>query len=240
MNNLLIPHFFGGSVDKEHVELVQRTNMKKSITGVVALLAGAFVAHSQGTVAMNNYTTLAPYMYVLLGSVKIGGAATGPVSPTDTANGDLWTVALYGAAGENDPASSLLPIDTAGGTPLTANLADGTSDGTAGTWYTGVAGVVPGTTGPASSATVQIYAWYNAGGTITSYSKAALAGLPTAFSLTGNVPSLGGGSPPLPAANIPNGMGNINFGIVPFPEPSTMALAVMGASAFLGGLRKKR
>lgn len=208
--------------------------MKKSLTGVVVLLAGAFVAHSQGTVAMNNYTTLAPYMYATLNTAtgpKIGGAATGPVSPTDTADGDLWTVALYGAAGENDAMSTLLPIDTAGGTPLTANFADGTSDGTAGTWYTGVAGVVPGTTGPASSATVQIYAWYNAGGTVTSYAAAKAAGLPAGFSATGNVPSLGGGSPPLPAANIPNGMGNII--LTTTPEPSTIALGVMGASAFL-------
>jgi hypothetical protein len=126
-----------------------------------------------------------------------------------------------------------------GGTPLTANLADGTSDETAGTWYSGVPGIVPGTTGPGSSATVQIYAWYNAGGTITSYSQAARAGLPTAFSLTGNVPSLGGGLPPLPAGNIPSGMGNINF-VFPFPEPNTMALGVMGASVFLLRLRKKQ
>jgi len=218
--------------------------MKKSLTGVVVLLAGAFVAHSQGTVAMNNYTTLSPYMYVTLGSVKLGGAATGPTSTSDTANGDLWTVALYGAAGTGDAASTLLPLDTAltGGVPVTANLADGTTDSTVGTWYTGVAGVVPNTTGPASSATVQIYAWYNAGGTITSYAAAKTAGVPTGFSATGNVASLGGGSPPLPPANIPNGMGNIALsgGGTVSPEPSTIALGVMGASAFLLRLRKKQ
>jgi hypothetical protein len=214
--------------------------MKKPLTGVVVLLAGAFAAHSQGTVAMNNYTTLSPYMYVIYENTKIGGSATGPDSPSDTADGDLWTVALYGAAGENDPASSLLPLNTAltGGVPVTANLADGTTDATAGTWYTGIAGVVPGTTGPASSATVQIRAWFNGGGTITSYPAALAAGVPSGFSLAGNVPSLGGGSPPLPPANIPNGMGNINFTLI--PEPSTIALSVMGASAFLQRLRKKR
>jgi hypothetical protein len=215
--------------------------MKKSLTGVVVLLAGACVAYSQGTVAMNNYTTLSPYMYVTLNGVKLGGSATGPVSTSDTANGDLWTVALYGAAGTGDPASSLLPLQTAltGGTPVTVNLADGTTDSTVGTWYTGVAGVVPNTTGPASSATVQIYAWYNAGGTITSYSAAVAAGAPNGFSATGSVPSLGGGSPPLPPANIPNGMGNIAL-TTTTPEPSTIALGVMGASAFLMRLRKKQ
>jgi hypothetical protein len=217
--------------------------MKKSLTGAVVLLAGAFVAHSQGTVTMQNYGTLATYIVVSLvsgsKSTPLGGAATGPVSPTDTADGDLWTVGLYGAAGENDAASTLLPLLSATSVPVTASLADGSTDSTVGTWYSPVAGIVPGTTGPASSATVQIYAWYNGGGTITSYAAAKTAGVPTGFSATGNVPSLGGGSPPLPPSNIPNGLGNIAVTSVT-PEPSTIALGVMGASAFLLRLRKKQ
>jgi len=219
--------------------------MKKSLTGVMVLLAGAFVAHSQGTVTMQNYGTLSTYMVVSLlsgsKSTPLGGAATGPVASSDTADGDLWTVGLYGAAGENDLASTLLPLLSATSVPVTASLADGTTDSTVGTWYSPVAGIVP-TTGPASSATVQIYAWYNGGGTITSYAAAVTAKVPTGFSAPGNVPSLGGGSPPLPPSNIPNGMGNIvlSGGTTVTPEPSTIALGVMGASAFLLRLRKKQ
>ena len=40
--------------------------MKKSLTGVVVLLAGAFLAHSQGTVSFANYLVLSSYIYVSL------------------------------------------------------------------------------------------------------------------------------------------------------------------------------
>jgi len=82
------------------------------------------------------------------------GSAAGNVT-----HGDDWTVELYGASGENDPTSSLSPLLNAasGGVPVTANLADGVTSGVPGTWYSNEAGYVPGTTGPASSATVQIY-----------------------------------------------------------------------------------
>jgi hypothetical protein len=233
--------------------------MKKSLTGVVALLAGAFVAHSQttGTVAFANYGSgggASSYIYVSLGSTKLGSTTpvTTPIPPTagnfaqETGNGDDWTVALFGAAGSGDAASSLLPLNTPGGTPLTANLADGgQSDDTPGTWYSGASGAVPGTFN-GQAATVQVYAWYNEGGTVTTYAAAKAAGLPTGFSAPANVTSLGGAfqggtAPPGFPANLPTGLGNITLtGGSVLPEPSTVALGVMGASAFLLRLRKKQ
>jgi len=226
--------------------------MKKSLTGVVVLLAGAFVAHSQGTVGFGNYTSFSPgsYMYVTLNGTKIGGTTGTPVGPASAAiaNGDDWTVELYGAAGSGVAASGLSPLidgSIANNTtiPVMANLADGTSDSTVGTWYSGAFGNVPGTFN-GGAATVQVYAWYNDGGTIGSYSAAVAAGQPAGFSSTANVASLGGqfsgAAPPppgLPAA-LPGGMGNIALTTV--PEPSTIALGVMGASAFLMRLRKKQ
>jgi hypothetical protein len=232
--------------------------MKKSLTGVVALLAGAFVAHSQttGTVGFGNYISFSAgnYIYVSLGSTKLGSATvlTTTTPPTagnyasETANGDDWSVALYGAAGSGDSASSLLPLLTPAGVALQATLADGTSDGLVGTWYSGGSGAVPGTFN-GQAATVQVYAWYNEGGMVTSYAAAKTAGLPTGFSSPGNVASLGGAfsgntSPPGVPANLPTGMGNITLtpGTTVSPEPSTIALGVMGASAFLLRLRKKQ
>jgi len=220
--------------------------MKKSLTGAVVLLAGAFMAHSQGTVTFGNYTffSAGSYMYVSLGSTKLGGSATGP-APTlgnaaaETGNGDDWTVALYGGSGAGLAPSALSPlIDTSTSAPLQANLADGSSDALVGTWYTGDAGAVPGAFNGAT-ATLQVYAWYNEGGLITSYSAAQTAGVPTGFSATGNVvlggPFAGNTSPPTAPANLPQ-LGNITLTI---PEPSTIALGVMGASAFLMRLRKK-
>jgi len=190
--------------------------MKKSLTGAVALLAGAFVAHSQGTVSFANYAVLTSYVYVSLKSgsttTPLGGSKTGTGVPAnDTGAGTEWTVALYGAAGSGDAASTLLPLDTSGGTPVTANFT-GVPAAQAGEWVSTEIGVVPGTTGSGSPATVQLYAWYNAGGTITTYAAAVTAGVPSGFSTTGNV-SLGGpGSPPATPANLPTGTGANQIG----------------------------
>jgi len=230
--------------------------MKKSLTGAVALLAGAFMAHSQGTVSFVNYGSGNAYVYVSLKSgsttTPIGGATGGVGNnpSADVGDGNQWTVALYGAAGAGDAASTLLPLlqepvaPATVGLPVTATLAGGAAANDppqyAGTWYTTEYGVVPsGTTGGA--ATVQVYAWYNAGGTITSYAAAVAAGNdPHGFSATANVTSLGGPEPTGPAATaaaLPN-VGN--FSVTGVPEPSTIALGVMGASAFLLRLRKKQ
>jgi hypothetical protein len=238
--------------------------MKKSLTGVVVLLAGAFMAHSQGTVAFGNYTAFATgsYMYVSLktpSATTMLGSATVVTSPAstaanyaaETANGDDWTVALYGASGSGVAASGLSQLDTGfatgsttvlNGIPVQANLADGTADGVVGTWYSGASGVVPGAFN-GSPATVQVYAWYNDGGTISTYAAAQAAGVPTGFSATGSVPALGGAfagntAPPGFPATMPQ-MGNITVSAT-VPEPSTIALGVMGASAFLLRLRKKQ
>jgi len=220
--------------------------MKKSITGVVALLAGAFVAHSQGTVSFANYLVLSPYITVSLGSTALGGTASHTHTIADTGNGNDWTVELYGNAGANDAASTLTPaiVDGSGspGTPVTASLETGGSDSTPGTWVSSAVGDIPGTTLSGQAATVQVYAWYNDNGTITSYAAAKAAGVPSGFSATGNVTTGGpaASGPPLTAASLP-ALGNITLTgtINTVPEPSTIALGVMGASAFLLRLRKK-
>jgi len=215
--------------------------MKKSITGVVALLAGAFVAHSQGTVEFGNYAT-ATYTYVSLSSggtkTLLGGSAANTGNPAaDTGDGADWTVALYGNAAGSTP----VQLSDSGGTPVTATLEVGNplTDTTPGTWYSSQIGVVPGTTFAGQSATLQVYAWYNNGGTITSYAAAQGAGVPTGFSSTVTAttggPSQSGGTPSLPSS-----YGFPAFSVSGVPEPSTIALGVMGASAFLMRLRKKQ
>jgi hypothetical protein len=222
--------------------------MKKSLTGAVLLLAGAIVAHSQGTVNFQNYGSGA-YVYVTLNGTKIGGAATGPApvatpagATADIGNGDDWTAALYGAGGTVASSSGLSPLSTAltGGTLVEAPLADGVSDALVGTWYSGAAGVISGSFN-GQTATVAVAAWYNAGGTLTSEAAAAAAGVPAGFSSLQPV-TLGGGfsgaTPPPPGfpANLP-AVGAV--GLSTIPEPSTIALGVMGASAFLMRLRRK-
>lgn len=216
--------------------------MKRTITSALALLAGAYAVHAQGTVSFANYGT-STYLYVsykpLTGpAVALGGSTTG--TPTlgnyasVTGDGNTWSVELYGAAGGNLLSSALAPLGTI------STFANGVNDATAGTWYSSAVINVPGTTLAGTVATVQLYAWYNDGGAITSYAMAAAEGLPVGSSVPANV-TLGGpnaSGPPSTAGALPiPALGN--FDVSPTPEPSTIALGVIGASAFLMRLRRK-
>lgn len=221
--------------------------MKKTLVGTLALLAGAFAVHAQGTVKLGNYGALSTYLYVSYKAtptstgVPLGGANSGP-TPTlanaaaEVANGNDWTVALYGAIGSGLSSTALSPSGT------TATFANGITDSTAGTWATtAYASFGTATTYAGTIATIQLYAWYNEGGQIGSYAQAATDGVPVGYSATANV-SLGGnqdpniGGPPVTAPKMPEALGNFS---VAAPEPSTIALGVIGASAFLMRLRRK-
>jgi hypothetical protein len=215
--------------------------MKKTITGVVALLAGAFAAYSQGTVSLGNYLDLGTYIYVKYNGTKLGGSGGTPTTGTPTANvaaGNDWTVALYGASGLSDAASSLTECTVSGGGVATATFANGTSDKVAGTWYSGTAAIISGTTGAGQTATLQLYAWYNAGGTITSYSAASVRGVSALANLTSTGGPNASGPPSTPPA-LPSGLGNFNVTAVT-PEPSTVLLGIMGASGMFLRLRRKK
>jgi len=217
---------------------------------MLALLAGAYAVHAQGTVSFVNYGGAA-YLYVsykpAVGSPQLlGGSLAGPTATQAnyaqlTGNGADWTVALYGAAGAGDAASALSPLP---GATATFAASDGVGAGVPGTWASAVVATVPGTTGAGSMATVQLYAWYNAGGSITSYAQAVADGVPYGSSMLANV-SLGGTEPtgpPATAANLPvAGLGNFNLSApTTTPEPSTIALGIIGASTFLMRLRRKQ
>jgi len=98
-------------------------------------------------------------------------------------------------------------------------------------------------------ATVALACWYNAGGTITSLAQAVAAGVPEGESAAFNINNLGepssietayNGVPT--AATQPAYMTHLtSFDLVaPVPEPSTIALGVLGACAFLARRRMKK
>jgi hypothetical protein len=202
----------------------------------------------------------------------LGGANTGPVSPTDTGNGNLWTVAFYAAPGINNTSGlaaaeanlngaagpfAISAFQTSGGTG-TGNTGVAGSD-SAGVWAlnlnTGAPTSVPGTASMPNTggATFQLLAYYNGGATPTlananaEYAASPVSGASEIESISalGNqgsgddvtiAGSLGGG-----------GTGVVEDGeITSFslaeqevvPEPSTIALGVVGASAFLFRRRK--
>jgi hypothetical protein len=198
-------------------------------------MAGAYVAHGQGSVSFGNYAVLGTYLYVTLNGAKLGGAGTGDPSPTlsnwalQENKGADWTVSLYGSLGAGQPASQMSPL----GVTATVENGVGAGAGSPGTWYS--SGVAEFSSAPNGTvATLQVYAWYNDGGMITSYASAVTDGVPTGVSSLANVTLAG---PPASPANLPEGLGNV---VIAVPEPSTIALGIVGASTFLMRLRRKQ
>jgi hypothetical protein len=217
--------------------------MKRSFTGILALLGGAFAIHAQGTLSFANYETGFAYLYVAYkpatGSPQLlGGSTLGPTPTLSnygflTGNGNDWTVQLYAAAGANDSPFALSPLAGA-----IATFATGVPDDLPGTWFSYSVVDIPGTTLAGQFATVQLYAWYNGGGEITTFSQAVADDVPAGFSSTANV-AVGGpnliGPPNIPARLPISALGNF---VVETPEPSTIVLGVIGASVFLMRLRR--
>lgn len=151
------------------------------------------------------------------GATLIGGTATGSGS-TAYGNGDLFAAALYGAAGSSVPASSLtlVPGSTTTFVDNNTHLAG----------FINAPGSDPVVTGSSYGGTVtlQAVAWYANAGQYT-FATSPETGVSTPFNVT-----LAGS----PTAADPTLNGLTSFSLVnTTPEPSTIALGVMGASAFL-------
>ncbi len=203
--------------------------MKKSMTGVVSLLAGAFAVHCQGTVGFANYGFLYPYIYVSLGSTMLGGSNTVTTGfpEMDVGNGNDWTVALYGNSGWNDLANNLVQLETEGGQPVMATLETGNlDDATPGTWVYGTQtrAVVPGS-GPTNGylATVQVRGWYNRGGQYTTYEAALSADLPVGISALANIGTYPNPTPPETAPGLPSGTGPGELGNIILAYPPVLS-----------------
>lgn len=207
--------------------------MKKVLLTIsaVALASSVF---AQGTVVFNNRVAGSVFTRVYLGGTdqRAGNGATDtPVGTTDWTGftqliGAGYSAALLAAPGANAEASALVyqagslttfRTGTAAGqiAPLTVTLSN-------------VAGDAP-------AATFQMVAWDNKGGTIGSWSAAladpqGVLGRSPLFTVN----AIGG------AFNTPpNLTGLQSFNIFPVPEPSTFALAGLGAAAMLIFRRRK-
>jgi len=174
--------------------------------------------------------------------VAIGGGNTGS-GATGYGNGNDYSIALYYGVGANATSLSQVPgavstFDTSGGATA--------ANGYPGSWLSagGVDVTVPGVASGATG-TFQLYAWYNGGGTLT-YAQASVVGSGDPYG-TSNPANITLAGPPA----VPSTLGGVNgsgqpIGITSFsllsntvPEPSTIALGVIGASAFLMRLRRK-
>jgi hypothetical protein len=225
----------------------------------MALLAGAASVYSQGQVSLVDYgSTFSIQVFSSQGlaasttSVSYGGF-NGQEEMGQSANPNLfnpgttsyaagsalgtgYSVQLLAATGTGDAISALSangPVVTtwyaaAGGDPTT---------GFNGLWLSGANASISGTS-VGGGATVAIAAWDNEGGTVGSLGAAQTAGDPWGVSTTGNIASLGGPGGGTPST-LPNSI--LSFSLVSTtPEPNTIALGIIGASAFLMRLRRKQ
>jgi len=225
--------------------------MKKTLT-IMTLLAGAVSVYSQGTVAMNDYNSFfgiqvfVPQTSGNNTTVSYGGfagleemgntansynhTAGNQVYATSTGLGVGYDVTLLYAAGTGDALSTLVPTTSA---PITTWYTGSTATAKGGFWNTSAVDTLAGVTG---SATVAIAAWKNSGnaGSANTLAQAQLDGYAWGISALGNIAAVGFGSTPTP--NLPGSI--TDFSLVSTPEPSTIALGVIGASALLFRRRK--
>lgn len=220
--------------------------MKRLILAACALTCAASV-FGQGQVVFNNRVvgSVVSHIYAPNGTdagfVQQGnGTADTAAGTTDWSAASGWslldgskgtyTVQLWAApGGAGTPESSLVAV------PTTTTMRTGAAAG----FITGVTVVVPNVPGDTTGgpATFEVRVWDNAGGTITSYAAAqglanGVWGQSPIFSITG---PLGGGTV-LP----PNLVGLQSFNVHTLvPEPSTFALAGLGAAALLIFRRRK-
>jgi len=237
--------------------------MKKALT-VMTLLAGAASVYSQGQVTLVDYgSTVSIQVFSSQSlansttSVSYGGY-NGQEEMGNSANGNLfspgaavyaagtalggsvaspqYSIQLLAAGGTGDAISALAangPVVTgwysaAGGDPTT---------GFNGLWNSTANATISGV-GVGSGATVAIAAWDNEAGTVGSLGAAQAAGDPWGVSATGNILSLGGPGGGAPS-ELPSSITGFSL-VSTIPEPSTIALGVIGASAFLMRLRRKQ
>jgi hypothetical protein len=186
-------------------------------------------------------------------SVMIGGSSGAAGTPINYAYGNNFTAQIYAAPNVlGATLSSLTPVAS-----YITTLATTASEG-AGFIVLGNLSPDPGipyanTLSDANNgtldnkATVALACWYNAGGTITSLAAAQAANVPWGESAAFNMRNLGEPSSVMTALNAAptaatqagNMAGLTSFSLTTVPEPSTIALGVMGACAFLARRRKK-
>jgi len=162
------------------------------------------------------------------GTPGANGAGVGPTPAFYQAEGN-FEVGLY-----MDTSAAAVTADILTGTPLAT---DGINDGT-------LAGIGSEAEDPSASpgtvVNLGLAAWYTDGGLYTSYAAAKAALQPSGYNVSTGTVALGS------LTGTPVSINGSTIGLTSFslatavPEPSTVALGVIGASTFLMRLRRKQ
>jgi len=229
----------------------------KKILVIGSLLVGAAGVHAQGYLNWNANGTWTTSFYspdTTTPNVEFTGD-----SPLDTPAGTTTytggfiggngtspgtgvgpTPAFYQAAGNfevglyMDTSAAAVTTDILTGTPLaTQGISDGALNGTP-------AEAEDPSASPGSAVNLGLAAWYTDGGLYSSYAAAVGAHQPAGYNVSTGTQTLGS------LTGTPATVNGATIGLTSFslattiPEPSTVALGVIGASTFLMRLRRKQ
>jgi hypothetical protein len=191
--------------------------MKKTLLLGMVGLASVLSTYGQSTILLDNYQTSGPYI-------------------TDQASAPLgagWTMGLYYALGDVTGSVAADPSGFADPGSLGGGLALGTGAGSTAAFSTSTFGLdgtalggsffaVPGTSGNGGELITVMITAYNGG----DYLSSLIRGHSQAFTMTTS-------SSTSPAANAIGADMPGGFSVVPVPEPTTLALAGLGAAALM-------
>lgn len=206
--------------------------MKKTVLILTSLVLSSVGAFAQGQIVFNNIQTGVVRAQIF----GVDAANPGLSQRGNPANGTPAGATAYGGAAL---AGTGFSVQVYGGTTSASEssltpssvILDFRTGGAAG-FINNPNGVVATITGVAEGgmANIQLRAWDNQGGTILTYEQALIRGSSAMFVSQ----PLGGilTTPPFMA-------GLTGFNIAPVPEPSTIALGILGASSLLFLRRKK-
>jgi len=223
--------------------------MKKLLLTLVAIVC-AVTAFGQGSIAFNNgvlNAVVAPIfgpdqadpLRIQTGNTAVttGGAPAGFPAGTAVYGGaplsgfSAYYAQLYGAAGAGRPADTLQPLMTGAGT--NAVLGFRTTSGQLGLVKT----ITPAVVCPGSVAgdvwTIQMRVWENKGGNLLTWDAAMALNDPTLLRGESALLNISLGVQPV------NLLGLQSFNIHQVPEPSVIALGVLGVGALLLFRRRK-
>jgi hypothetical protein len=198
-------------------------------TGNVTTAVMTYGGHTSGTEYMGNVSNDKP-------TASAGNAVYNTGSAL---SGTAYDLQLLGANNTGDALSALSTL----GTPTTFYTSTTLAGTFKGSVSTPIPGSVPGPatdSPPGTGATVALAAWATTGpdGTASTLAAAQADGYAWGISALGNVFATGGNSsPPTSAPFLPTSIESFSIA-VSAPEPSTIALGVIGASALLFRRRK--
>jgi hypothetical protein len=221
-------HIFAPQTQSPGTEVTGNQGTASSGASTGGVTTDIYVASPGGTAVYGGST------------VYTGGAIGNTLTSNPTAAGAYhynvgsdYTVELYGAAGANAAASALVPVTQYSTTISTSSAIGGAFKSIQP--FAGDPGVPGATAG--GVVTIELVAWYN-GGTGLTLAEALAADDPTGTSAIINYTTPGGSPPGTPGDMV--GLTSFSLAIAPAvtPEPSTIALGVIGATTLLFRRRK--